>query len=416
MVTKVGLNQLTYGLHFHCSKMTRLLLSTIILLSAFASRARETPYINFEASSWETVLQKAKADQKYVFLYAYTPSCRYCKQMEREVFNQKEVSEFYNSRFVSFKINIEDEGVGTALAKKYGISSFPTYVFLDETAKPVHQSLGWKPAEKFIMDAKNAFNPETAFFSLKGKYDQGDRSAELLYNFGNALENYGSNDSPKEKVVKEYLETQSPEQLHSDKNLRFIFTKYLDFKSPGTQYLLANADLFKPLFGSDVVQQRVLRIITNAARDAGKASDTELFREVVTAIGQKYSNSNRLLGLSKIYFYQGQKNWNKYAQETLDYSVNVDSTDSRTFYEAAIYTNAFAKDIPTMEIGTKLIKKAIVLDKNYEYLCVYATLLHKTGKNKAASEVAKEALALAKSTGEDDSDAKELITEISKAR
>lgn len=402
--------------HFNgFKKMARLLLTIILIFAYVALQARETPYINFESSSWEQVLQKAKAEQKYVFLYAYTLSCRYCRQMEKEVFNQKEVSDFYNTKFVSYKINIDDEAAGTALAKKYGITNFPTYLFFDGSEKPVHQSLGGKPAEKFITDGENAFNPEKAIFSLKEKYDKGDRSAELLYNFGNALENFGSEDSPLEKVVKEYLETQSPQQLQSDKNLRFVFTKYFEFKSPVTQYLLANADLFKPLFGADLVQKRVQRIVTNTASKAGQKNDSELFKEVVTAVGQKYTYSNQLLGLSKIYFYQGQKNWNKYAQETLDYSVKVDSTDSGTFYETAAYVKAFAKDIPTMEIGAQLIKKAIALDKKYEYLCIYATLLHKTGKNKTASEAAKEALALAESTGEDGSDAKELIANISKA-
>ncbi|WP_138475708.1 thioredoxin family protein [Dyadobacter bucti] len=395
--------------------MARLLLTAILVFAHAALRARETPYINFESTSWEQVLQKAKAEKKYVFLYASTPGCRYCRQMEKEVFNQKEVSDFYNTRFVSYKINIEDGSVGEALAKKYGVKSYPTYLFFDGSEMPVHQSLGGKPAEKFIMDGENAFNPEKAIFSLKEKYDKGDRSPELLYNFGNALENFGSEDSPLEKVTKEYLETQSPQQLQSEKNLRFVFTKYLAFNSPGTQYLLANADLFKPLFGADLVQKRVQRIITNTAGKAGQKNDAELFKDVVTAVGQKYTYSNRLLGLSKIYFYQGQKNWNKYAQETLDYALKVDSTDSGTFYETAAYIKAFAKDIPTLETGAQLIKKAIALDKNYEYLCIYATLLHKTGKNKAASETAKEALALAESTGQDGSDAKELIAEISKA-
>jgi thioredoxin-related protein len=395
--------------------MARLVLTVILMFAYGVLRALETPYIRFESSSWEQVLQKAKAENKYVFLYASAPGCRYCRQMEKEVFNQKEVSDFYNEKFVSYKINIEDGSVGAALAKKYGITSYPTYMFFDGNGKPVHQSLGGKSAGKFIMDGTNAFNPEKAIFSLKTKYDKGDRSPELLYHFGNALENFGSEESPIEKVVQEYLETQSSEQLQSDKNLRFVFTKFLDFKSPGTQYLLSNADLFKPLFGAELVQKRVQRIITNTAAKAGQKNDAELFAEVVTVVAQRYTYSDRLLGLSKIYFYQGQKNWNKYAQETLDYSVKLDSADSGTFYETAAYIKAFAKDIPTLKIGAELIKKAILLDKNYEYLCIYATLLHKTGEDKIASETAREALALAESKGEDNSTAKELIAEIGKS-
>ncbi|WP_162056171.1 thioredoxin family protein [Pontibacter pamirensis] len=388
----------------------------IILFSVvLVCEAQEGKSIDFANSSWSKILQKAKKEKKAIFLYAYTPSCRWCRQMEKEVFTDKEVTDFYNSNFVSHKINIEDGAEGEALAKEYGIVSFPTYMYFNKDGVQVHQSGSAKPAEEFILDGKDAFNPEKALFSLKRRYDSGDRSPELLFNYSNALGSYHQEESPEEKVVREYLETQSTQQLESEKNIKYIFSKFLSFQSPATQYFLENQNKFTHLFKEDEVRHKAEKIITRTASIAGSEDDAQLLKQVDRAVGANFADTSRLSSLAKIYFYQGQKEWVKYAKATLEYGRSQGGDDWRTMYETAIYLKHFAKNMQALELGTQIMERVIKTEKSYDNLNLYAQLQHRVGKDTQALETAREAIAVARKSGEESSEAAKLVAELQAA-
>ncbi|RDV16664.1 thioredoxin family protein [Pontibacter diazotrophicus] len=388
----------------------------IILFSVIlVCEAQERKSIDFANSSWSKILQKAKKEKKAIFLYAYTPSCRWCRQMEKEVFTDKEVADYYNSRFVSYKIDIEDGAEGEALAGKYGINAFPTYMYFNKEGVQVHQSGSAKSAEEFILDGKDAFNPEKALFSLKRRYESGDRSPAFLYNYSNALTSYHQKDSPEEKVVREYLESQSAQQLESEKNLKYIFTKYLSFHSPATQYFLENQNKFTPLFKEDEVKHKAEKIITGSANIAGREDDALLLKQVDQAIAANFVDTSRLSSLARIYFYQGQGEWVKYAEATLEYGRSHSGDDWRTMYETAIYLKHFAKDIQALELGNLIMERVIIEEKSYDNLNLYAQLQHRLGRDTQALETAREAIAVARKSGEESSEAAKLVAELQTA-
>jgi thiol-disulfide isomerase/thioredoxin len=388
------------------------LVISFVLLTVLAGRADDKPAIRFASYGWEEALKEAGQQGKQIFLYAYTPSCRYCKQMEREVFTNKEVADFYNTTFINYKVNIDDGAAGEALAKKYGIKGFPSYVFFDKNGQRVHQSGAGKQAGDFINDGRNALNPETALFTLQSRYDQGDRSKALLFNYSHALDNYLTDDSPKEKVVAEYLATQSPSELNSEANLRFIYSRYLDFKATATQYFLANQAKFVPLFPAGEVERRAQWIITSRANTAGRQKDLAMLREVKDIIAANGQDTSKYFALAQIYYYNGQQDWPNYAKATARYGKTVGSGDWQTLYETGAYLKAFAKDQETLTIGVQIMEQVIKMNKNYENLCIYASLQNKAGHGAAAIQTAKEAVKLAKDTGGDSSDAENLLAEL----
>lgn len=389
------------------------LLTLLILLSTImVCKSQHRKSIDFSNSSWSETLQRAKKENKPIFLYAYTPSCHFCRQMEKEVFPNKEVIDFYNPNFVSHKIDIEDGAEGEALAEKYAVIGFPTYLYFNKNGMQTHQSGSAKPAEEFIFDGKDALNPETSLFTLKRKYDNGDRSPDLLHNYSTALTSYHHKDSPEERVVKEYLETQSTQQLESTKNIEYIFTRHLSFDSPATQYFLKNQNKFTLLFKDNAVQRKAEKIITKTSSIAERKGDKQLFEQVEKSISTNLEDTNRLATLARIYYYQGQKNWSKYAEATLEYGKGQGKDDLQTMYETAIYLKHFAKDIQTLELGVQIMEKVIKLEKSYNNLNLYAQLQHGVARNKQALKTAREAVEVAHKSGEESSEANELIIKL----
>lgn len=371
--------------------------------------------IDFVTTSWEEALQNAEKNGKQVFLYVRATSCRYCRQMEKEVLVNPDVIDYYNRNFMSYKIDVEDGGPGEALAKRYGIVAYPTYLFLSKSGQKLHQSSGTKPAADFIRDGRNASDPNTALFPMLGRYEKGERAPELLFNLSNALSYYMVDDNPKEKVTEEYLATQSAVELGSERNLRFIFGADLGFKSPATQYLLQNQPKFIGLFGQADIERTAQRIMTRTANMAGRNNDLALMSELRKVATTHFADSLKTLSLLQIYFYNGRHDWLNYGRSTLKYGSTIGAADWQTMYETGAYLKAFAKDPETLKIGAEIMAKVLNLNKNYEHLCIYAQLQKKLGNKEPALKAAEEALKIATDKGDDGGDAKELISELTAA-
>lgn len=134
-------------------KKISLLLILIISQQAFSQHS-----IKFEESSFASILAKAKAEKKLVFMDAYASWCGPCKLMEKNVFTDKNVADFYNKNFVNARIDME-KGEGRDLAIKYGVRSYPTFLFLNGEGDVVGKELGYIQSKEFLELGEKNNNP-----------------------------------------------------------------------------------------------------------------------------------------------------------------------------------------------------------------------------------------------------------------
>lgn len=111
--------------------------------------------ITFFKGSWEEALAEAKKQNKPVFLDAYADWCRPCKEMDRDVFSQQRVGDFYNENFINVKLDIE-EGEGKELSDKYKVMEIPTYLYFKPDGELKHRTIGKKTVDMFIADGQKA--------------------------------------------------------------------------------------------------------------------------------------------------------------------------------------------------------------------------------------------------------------------
>ena len=76
-------------------------LSLLITFASFSSFAQDG--IKFEHDSWEAVVSKAKAENKLIFLDAYTSWCGPCKMLQKNVFPDQALGSYFNQNFLSTK-------------------------------------------------------------------------------------------------------------------------------------------------------------------------------------------------------------------------------------------------------------------------------------------------------------------------
>lgn len=115
-------------------------------------KVAEEPYygVKFQRSELlRPLLEQAKAEGKLVFVDFYATWCGPCKAMDRNVFSDKRVGDFFNENFISYKVDADGEG--SHIAAIYDIKSLPTLLFLD----PDGEVLARKDSAAGITDLKS---------------------------------------------------------------------------------------------------------------------------------------------------------------------------------------------------------------------------------------------------------------------
>ena len=107
------------------------------------------PGIKFTEAAWREVLKQAKAQKKIIFLDAYASWCGPCKMLQKNVFTQKAVGDYYNGRFINVKMDME-KGEGPALAQVYPLEAYPTLMFIDGNGRVLKKVLGYQSPEDLI--------------------------------------------------------------------------------------------------------------------------------------------------------------------------------------------------------------------------------------------------------------------------
>lgn len=143
-------NQLSYTNAGTVLKSPHVLMekARVSLKDAITKQAN-TRSINFDKSNWETLLAKAKKENKLIFLDAHTEWCRPCIMMAKDVFTLNPVADFYNKHFINTEMDME-KGQGPALAKKYKINSYPAFLYINGDGDIVSRDGGYQEADKFI--------------------------------------------------------------------------------------------------------------------------------------------------------------------------------------------------------------------------------------------------------------------------
>jgi thiol-disulfide isomerase/thioredoxin len=161
--------------------LTTLIAFTIAATCFAQTETASAAGIKFETGTWAEILAKAKQQNKYVFVDAYTTWCGPCKWMDKNVFPTAEAGEYFNKNFVNAKIDME-KGEGLDIAKKYSVRAYPTYLYVDGNGDLVHRVVGSMETAKFIEASASALDPTKQYGTLLRKFDAGERNPDFLYN------------------------------------------------------------------------------------------------------------------------------------------------------------------------------------------------------------------------------------------
>lgn len=106
--------------------------------------------IRFNHMTVDKALSQAKSSGKLIFIDVYTTWCGPCKEMARTTFESDEVGKVFNKRFINLKIDAENDEDGEKVSRTYGVTGYPTLLFIDADGRLVKKLVGKQSEEKLL--------------------------------------------------------------------------------------------------------------------------------------------------------------------------------------------------------------------------------------------------------------------------
>lgn len=382
-------------------KIIALLIPALTLTLAAAQEG-----IHFASGSWQEIIDRAQAEDKIVFVDAFTTWCGPCKMMSSTVFTEEAVGNLYNEHFINVKMDME-HGEGLHLAERYQVDAYPSLLFVDGHGKVVHRAVGFHDIPAFIELGRRALDPGANLSAYRKRYQSGNREPEFLHDY--AMVSYRAMDRDLPRIADAYLQTQ--EDWNTEKNLRFIFTLVDDVDSELFEYIAGHREAFEALFGSQAVISRIQNLIMQEAfsGDGGPAA-----LEKVDALFQRVypEAADQLSALFRMNYYQYSGDSQGYAEATVRYFQDYPPENPVELNNAAWSLYEIVDDPALLKEAVGWAEQSVALQPAYYNYDTLAALYYKLGKMRKAKKAAEKAIELAKANGEDYAATEELLEEI----
>ncbi len=358
--------------------------------------------IKFLDAEFGEVLALAELEGKMVFVDAYTDWCQPCKKMDKEVFSQKKVADFYNENFVSIKINME-KGEGPKLAEKYYIFAYPSLLFVNYDGSVAHRFAGYQDQDGVLALGNNALS-DTNLSALALEYANGNRDADFLMKYLQA--SFQGADGNHLPILEDYLATQSDWNTPDHKEL--IFQLLDNPNSKLFDHLIKNKAEFVAVYGAPTVTNKIQALVYESlSKGTTKLEDADqLFSRAYP------KDAKKLAAHYKMAHYLQNENGPGYAQAAIAYVKSFPNISLEELNDISWGFYDLVDDKKDLKKALKWAKKSVKADNSYLNNDTLAALYHKIGKSKKALKVATKAIGIAKASGEDYSTANELIEEI----
>ena len=357
--------------------------------------------IKFEDSDFATILAKAKTEKKLVFLDAYAAWCGPCKLMEKNVFTDKTVSDFYNQNFINAHFDME-KGEGPSLAAKYGIRSYPTLLFLNGEGEIVGKELGYMQTQQFLELGKKNNNPNLVNTNLKEEFLKGKLDQPALLNFINL---YASKDPILAKQASEKYFANKKDKTFSGEEVNALlnFTQSIDDKN--YKVFVANkAGIVELLTEKNYTQfdnyLKLMKLVTSATDEKTKTIDDAKILKEGEGLFPKEELA-KSLNLYKLNYYSAHDNFPAYEKAALEYYKNPEEFNPSELLAAASTISEKSKDVKSLQAAARWAEKVVMSQENYDSTSILAILYDKLGKKEEAKMFAGMAANFAKEENKD---------------
>lgn len=332
--------------------------------------------------------------------------------MERNIFSLKTVGDYYNSNFINAHFDME-KGEGRQIAQKFGIRSYPTYLFLNGNGELILKNYGYMQEDQFLTIAQEANNPENIVNTPKARFEKGESDPELLIGL---MRQFADSDYDFAKKVSErYFKNKKAEDFTKDDvGMLFYFTR--SSEEPNFQIIEKNKEAITKYISENVYEEfknslKLSKIMEASIDEQTKTiNDEYFFKNAIPLVGKE--EATKALNRVKVNFYPMVNNYTKYEEAALGYYKNPDDFDTNELLKAAWIFSEHVSNPASLKKAAEWAEKSVMISETPENTYILAKLYQKTGNKDLAKMFAETSKNLAESSNADASLAIKLLQEL----
>ncbi len=370
------------------------------LITCLASASAISQGIEFFHGTWEEALQRAKAEDKIIFVDAFTTWCGPCKNMAANTFPDPEVGKVFNQYFISMKIDMEKE-MGLEFRKKFPVSAYPTLFFIDYDEVEVLKSVGGRRPADLIAIAESVIAKYDKSSKYEAAYTAGDRSYQLVYDYVSAL---NKAKKPSVKIANDYLNDQK--DLTTPENLKFILEAASQVDCKSFDLLEKYKSQIIKLTSEEAVLAKIRLACLNTIQRAIDFESPDLVVIATDAMKRNIpSEAEMFHSQSDIRYALALHDMSNIDELVNNHVKKFIKNDPERLHQLAVDLNKYAADQKVcLDLAIALAAKA-AKDDDPKYIATYAQLVNKSGARLEAIHILEEAI---KKYNHDDQENKDL--------
>ena len=402
--------------------MKKRILTPLVFWPALLFAQKGIYFQNKHTYTWEQLKQKAKTENKYIFVDCFATWCGPCKLMDQEVYSADSVGEFFNKTFISVKVQCDtSKSDGDDVKAWYAdahqivtenkITAYPTFLFFSPEGKLVHEDVGYQPTHDFLASGQAALNPHQQYYTLLERYQKGMKEySEMPYlvSMAQKLSEKELSQSIAADYIRNYLDKLPDTAFLTKENITFIALSppNLDskerifdwcFHQPAKIDTILHDKGFSGKVVNYVVYKEELIPPMMAAQASGSEPDwNAISKSIDHKFGSTFVEENVLT--AQLRWYRNAQDWKKYIKfliAKMDHD-KVEQNTPKDFW-GIVGLNSSAWDIFEHSDNKDELRKALIWSDivianaepksghNYgEFIDTKANLLYKLGRKTEA--------------------------------
>lgn len=384
------------------------ILAVLIALLPLINFAQD---VQFFQGTWEEVNAKAKAENKLIFVDAYTYWCGPCKMMDETMFhNNKEVADYVNAHFIAYKVECEHD-FGVEFARKYKVNVYPTMLMFNSSGQLLEKHLGYNDVQsEFIETFRKVVNmDQTDVYAMDPAKIKMNWPEFYAKNFKDANDPTWKRDKSVDPNI--WLDQQTDLFNEVSWAVMYIFNTNEKY----SKFFLDNYETYKAKYKFEA-QDEINNIIYGFMNTAVKENKPELMTSAENLMQKYFPEDTSGLFYLRLNYMMSVGDNNGLANLMSNYIATNKEVYLGTVNAAAwnLYENC--DDQKILQTAISWFQPYLPTITDYFAMDTYAALLYKTKQYASAEEWAIKASALGKADGEDMAGTEELLEKIKKEK
>ena len=337
---------------------------------------------------------------------AFASWCGHCNNMKEHVFTIDSVGDYFNQHFVCMMMDMQ-KGDGIALAKKFFVASFPTFIILDSTGEVLYQVAGELDAGSLLKEGRTSFDRNFQLPYLRGQFESNvtdtDKCLKYLFALNHAH-------LPTMKVAHTYFISQNSHPPVTVMNWRILNAGVSEIQSPEFKYILDHRKEYSSVMTGAKVERKIFRTTAyNLQPLVDKMDTVTYFQERNLVTGLNIHSLDSLLFTLDLTTYENANYWLAFQSTAMEHTADYVWSDYSQLQHIAKQFFNHVTDVTALKQAASWAKHSSELKPEYANTLLYAQLLEKCGDLKEAKEEALHAKQLAAVTNAATPEADQLL-------